>query len=53
MSLRNKPSCKSIGKLNFDATANVEGKWFINEDLDLAYFSAFASDSDRQTLALM
>ena len=35
----------SIGKLGFDTTADVEGEWFINEDLDLAYFSAFASDS--------
>ena len=31
----------SIGKLGSDTTANVEGEWFINEDLDLAYFSAF------------
>ena len=35
----------SIDKLDFDTTANVEGGWFINEDLDLAYFSVFASDS--------
>ena len=35
----------SIGKLSSDTTANVEGEWFINDDLDLAYFSAFASDS--------
>jgi len=35
----------STDKLDFDTTANVESKWFINEDLDLAYFSAFASDS--------
>ena len=35
----------SIGKLGSDTTANVEGEWFINEDLDLTYFFAFASDS--------
>ena len=35
----------SIDKLNFDTIANVEGEQFINENLDLAYFSAFASDS--------
>ena len=35
----------SIGKLSSDTTANVEGEWFINEDLNLAYFSTFASDS--------
>ena len=33
----------SIDKLDFNTTANVE--WFINENKDLAYFSAFASDS--------
>jgi len=35
----------SIDKLDFDTTANVESEWCINENLDLAYFSAFASDS--------
>jgi len=35
----------SIDKLDVDATANAESEWFINEDLDLAYFFAFASDS--------
>ena len=35
----------SIDKFDVDTTANVEGEWFNNEDLDLAYFSAFASDS--------
>jgi len=39
------PLVMSIGKLSSDTTANVEGEWFINEDLDLAYFSIFASDS--------
>jgi len=37
----------SIGKLCSDTTVNVEGEWFINEDLDLAYFSTFALDSVR------
>ena len=41
-----------IDKINFDTTANVESEWFINKDLDLAYFSAFASDSVTSTLAL-
>ena len=35
----------SIDKLDFDTTSNVESEWFINEDLDLAYFFAFALDS--------
>ena len=35
----------SIDKLDINTTANVEGEWFINENLDLAYFSAFAFDS--------
>ena len=35
----------SIDKLDIYSTANTEGEWFINEDLDLAYLSAFASDS--------
>jgi len=30
---------------SIDITANVESECFINEDLNLAYFSAFASDS--------
>jgi len=33
-----------VDKFDFKTTINVEGKWFINEDLDLVYFSAFASD---------
>jgi len=32
----------SIGKLGSNTTTNFKGEWFINEDLDLAYFSAFA-----------
>ena len=42
----------SIDKLDFNTTANIEGEWFINENLDLAYFSAFASNfvpSDTST----
>ena len=35
----------SIDKLDYNNTANDEGKLFINRDLDLAYFSALASDS--------
>ena len=35
----------SIDKLDFTTTVDVEGEWFINENLDLAYFSAFAFDS--------
>ena len=34
----------SIDKLKFDTIANVESEWFINENLNLAYLSAFASD---------
>ena len=39
------PLVTSIDKFNFHTTANVEGEWFINENLNLAYFSTFASDS--------
>ena len=39
------PLVTSIDKLDIDTTANVESEWFINENLDLAYFSTFASDS--------
>ena len=39
------PLVTSIDKLNFNTTANVECEWFVNEDLDLVSFSAFASDS--------
>jgi len=38
-------SVTSIDKLNFNTTANVEGEWYINKNLDLAYFFVFASDS--------
>jgi len=34
----------SIDKLDVNTTANVEGEWFINENLDLAYFYVLAYD---------
>ena len=39
------PLVTSIDKLNVNKTAIDVGEWFINEDLDLAYFFLFASDS--------
>ena len=42
----------SINKLDVNNTANDVGEWYINEELDLAYFSVFASDfvpSDTST----
>ena len=33
----------SINKLDVNNTANDIGEWYINEKLDLAYFSVFAS----------
>jgi len=42
----------SFDKLNFNNTANIEGEWFINENLDLTYLSALNSDfipSDTST----
>jgi len=41
-----------IDKLDVDTTADVKGEWFMNKDLDLAYFFAFASDLCCQILAL-
>ena len=38
-----------IYKLDFNNTTNIEGEWFIIEDLDLVYFSAFTSIPYRQT----
>ena len=35
----------SIDKLDFNNTANVEGEWFITENLDSTYLSSLASDS--------
>ena len=42
----------SVDKLYFNTTANVDGEWFINKNLDFAYFSTFTSDfvlSDTST----
>ena len=39
------PLVTSINKLDVNNTANDVGKWYINEELDLAYISVFASDS--------
>jgi len=35
----------SINKLDVNNTTNDVGEWYINEELDLAYLSVFASDS--------
>ena len=46
------PLVTSINKVDVNNTANDVGEWYINEDLDLAYFSVFASDfvpSDTST----
>jgi len=42
----------SVNELYVNNTANDESEWYINEELDLAYFSVFASDfvpSDTST----
>ena len=39
------PLVTSTDKLDVDHTTDDVGGWYINEDLDLAYFSAFASES--------
>jgi len=39
------PLVTSINKLDVNNTANDVGEWYINEELNLAYFSVFASDS--------
>ena len=36
------PLVMSVDKLACDVTANIEGEWFINENLDFAYFPTFA-----------
>jgi len=46
------PLVTSINKLDVNNPANDVGEWYINEELDLAYFSVFASDfmpSDTST----
>ena len=35
----------SINKLDVNNTADDVGEWYINKELNLAYFSVFASDS--------
>ena len=39
------PLVTSINKLDVNNTADDVGEWYINEELNLAYFSVFASDS--------
>ena len=39
------PLVTNVDKLYFNTTANAKGEWFINEDLNLVYFSTFAIDS--------
>jgi len=46
------PLVTSINKLDVNNTTNDVGEWYINEELDLAYFFVFASDfvpSDTNT----
>ena len=35
----------SVNKLDVNNTANDVGEWYIDKELDLAYFTVFASDS--------
>ena len=39
------PLVKSINKLDVNNTTDDVGDWYINEELNLAYFFVFASDS--------
>ena len=39
------PIVMSIDKLDVNNTADIEGEWFINENLDLAYSSVVTSES--------
>jgi len=39
------PLVTNINKLDVNNTVNDVGEWYINKELDLAYLSAFASDS--------
>jgi len=46
------PLVTSFNKLDVNNTANDVGEWYINEELDLIYFSVFSSDfvpSDTST----
>jgi len=47
------PLITSVSKLDVNNTANDVGEWYINEELDLAYFSVFASDSIPSDLVPM
>jgi len=52
MSLGAESLVTSVNKLGVNNTANDIGEWYINEELDFAYFSVFASDfilSDTST----
>jgi len=46
------PLVSSINKLDVNNTSDDVGEWYINEELNLAYFFVFASDSLPQTLVL-
>ena len=39
------PLVTSVNKLDVNNTVNYVGEWYINEELYLAYFLVFASDS--------
>ena len=43
-------TCNDINKLDVNNTADDVGEWYINEELNLAYFFEFASDSVPWTL---
>ena len=56
MPLGIEPLVTSINELQVNNLANDVGEWYINEELDLAYFSVFASDfvsSDTSTMSMM
>ena len=45
-------TCNGVNKLDANNTINDVGEWYINKELDLIYFSVFASDpvpSDTST----
>jgi len=39
------PLVTSVDKLDFNNTFDIEGEWFISENVDLTYLSALASNS--------
>jgi len=47
------PLVTSINKLDVNNTANDVGEWYINEELDLAYFSVLLLIPCHQILVLM